>query len=316
VASRDEASTLEAMDLRQLGYFAAVAEELHFGRAAARLYIASPSLSQQIAALERSLGVRLFDRDSRRVALTPAGSALLPQARRLLAAAERLRREAAAHGGATGRPRLVVGVRPGGFGPLTGPLLDAIRATLPDRAHAVRLMPFDRLGTAVASGRVDVLLTFGGAVDAEATRFDALYTDEVVAAVPFHERAVASRAIAAGIATLEPLVADGLVPARLVLGGAPAVGATGAPSTSEELLFRVAYGGEAFAVDGALAAAAPAGVAVLGLGGWAPVVAGIATRDDDDRPLVAAFRTAARAAAPSLLDLLPTARPVELEPVG
>jgi DNA-binding transcriptional LysR family regulator len=172
------------MDLRQLGYFVAVAEELHFGRAAARLYIASPSLSQQIAALERSLGVRLFDRDSRRVALTPAGSALLPQARRLLADAELLRREAAAHGGATGRPRLVVGVRPGGFGPLTGPLLDAIRATLPDHGHAVRLVPFDRLGTAVASGRVDVLLTLGGAVDAEGTRFDALYTDEVVAAVP------------------------------------------------------------------------------------------------------------------------------------
>jgi DNA-binding transcriptional LysR family regulator len=168
VASRAEASTLEAMDLRQLGYFVAVAEELHFGRAAARLYIASPSLSQQIAALERSLGVRLFDRDSRRVALTPAGSALLPQARRLLADAELLRREAAAHGGATGRPRLVVGVRPGGFGPLTGPLLDAIRATLPDHGHAVRLVPFDRLGTAVASGRVDVLLTLGGAVDAEA----------------------------------------------------------------------------------------------------------------------------------------------------
>jgi hypothetical protein len=65
-----------------------------------------------------------------------------------------------------------------------------------------------------------------------------------------------------------------------------------------------------------MAAAAPDGVAVLGLGGSAPVVAGLATRDDDDRPLVTAFRIAARAAVPSLLDLLPTARPAELEPVG
>jgi DNA-binding transcriptional LysR family regulator len=316
VASRDEASTLEAMDLRQLGYFAAVAEELHFGRAAARLYIASPSLSQQIAALERSLGVRLFDRDSRRVALTPTGSALLPQARRLLADAERLRHEAAAHGRATARPRLVVGVRPGGFGPLTGPLLAAIRAALPDLGHAVRLVPFNQLATALARRRADVLLTLGGALDDETTRFDALYADQVLAAVPSHAGSAAAGAIAAGDVTLEPLAADGLVPARLVLADAPAGRAFDAPATSEELLFRVAYGSEAFAVDGAIAASAPDGVTVLELDWTAPVVAGIATRQDDDRPLVTAFRSAARAAVPSLLELLPTARPVELEPVA
>jgi DNA-binding transcriptional LysR family regulator len=304
------------MDLRQLGYFVAVAEELHFGRAASRLYIASPSLSQQVAALERSLGVRLFDRDSRRVALTPAGSALLPQARRLLADAERLRRAAASHGGATGRPRLVVGVRPGGFGPLTGPLLSAIRAALPDLDHAVRLVPFDQLRTALARRRADVVLTLSGAVDAETTRFDALYADQVVAAVPAHAGSAAARAIAAGDVSLEPIAADELVPAWLVWAHAPLGRAVDAPSTSEELLFRVAYGSEAFAVEGATAVGAPDGVTVLELDGMAPVVAGIATRRDDDRRLVTAFRTAARAAVPSLLELLPTARPVELEPVG
>ena len=95
------------MDLRQFQYAVAVADELHFGRAAERLHVAQPSLSRQIRDLERDLGVELFTRTSRHVELTPAGAAFVATAKRAIALAAESRESAvAAANGVQGRVSL------------------------------------------------------------------------------------------------------------------------------------------------------------------------------------------------------------------
>jgi DNA-binding transcriptional LysR family regulator len=99
------------MELRHLRYFVAVAEELHFRRAADRLHVAQPAISEQIRKLEQELGVRLFDRTPRSVALTVAGGALLEEARHVLRHAE-VARQAAQNAGDRATMRLKIGYLP------------------------------------------------------------------------------------------------------------------------------------------------------------------------------------------------------------
>src|SRR3546814_8442832 len=108
------------MELRHLRYFVAVAEELHFGRAAQRLHMAQPPLSQQIRQLEAELGVALFTRTTRQVTLTPAGASYLERARAVLASVAQAGEEAARVAtGAVGRVSL------GFIGSATYPLMPA-----------------------------------------------------------------------------------------------------------------------------------------------------------------------------------------------
>ena len=128
------------MELRHLRYFVAVAEELHFGRAAQRLRVAQPALSQQIKQLERELGTTLLARTKRRVALTEPGRLFLPEARRTLAhaaaAADVARRAAAGEAG-----RLRIGYVDSALWGELPAVLGAYRETHP----AVQLAMLERL---------------------------------------------------------------------------------------------------------------------------------------------------------------------------
>ncbi len=119
------------MELRQLRYFVAVAEEGHFGRAAERLHRSQPPVSLQIAQLERDLGVKLFERSTRQVALTEAGRVFLPKARAILQGLEEAK--AAVGEAALGRRgRLAVGFVSSATLSLLPPALTRFRAQYPD----------------------------------------------------------------------------------------------------------------------------------------------------------------------------------------
>jgi DNA-binding transcriptional LysR family regulator len=147
------------MDLRQLRYFVAVAEELHFSRAAVRLNLAQSALSSQVRALEREVGGPLLQRSTRRVELTPAGEALLSDAIEVLAAAdgalERARALARGEAGA-----LVIGSMGPAGGGLLAPLLARFGSRHPRVRVEVRALDFSDIVAAVRERHVDLAFIY------------------------------------------------------------------------------------------------------------------------------------------------------------
>ena len=144
------------MELRHLRYFVAVAEELHFHRAATRLHISQPPLSQQVRALEREIGVALLARNRRRVTLTAAGAAFLDDARAILAAVDRAaeRAQAIARGS---RGTLSIGfVGSAMFGETLPTILREFRSGHPDVELVLRELPTTVQISSLIGGELDV----------------------------------------------------------------------------------------------------------------------------------------------------------------
>jgi DNA-binding transcriptional LysR family regulator len=164
------------MELRQLRYFVALAEELHFGRAAERLHIVQPAVSQQLRRLEAELGARLIDRSTRRVALTAAGERFLPEARAVLAAAERAREAVA------GSATLRLGTSTG-LGERLPRLLAELARRAPERTVELVRVPMPARLRQVAAGTLDAALVRGAPAH-PGVRLEPLWTDALVVALP------------------------------------------------------------------------------------------------------------------------------------
>ncbi|MER6273369.1 LysR substrate-binding domain-containing protein [Streptomyces sp900105755] len=178
------------LDLRKVRYFAAVAELLHFGRAAERLHIAQPVLSRQIRALEKDLGAELFVRDSHGVTLTDAGHQLLEDARQLLAVADGTRRRVVQ--AARGRRRLVVGFRAGVV--VTG-ALRVFSAGHPDVEVRALRVEWDDQEQLILDGTVDIAYV-RLPVRGEGLELRPLYSEPRVAMLPDRHRLAGKQEIA------------------------------------------------------------------------------------------------------------------------
>ncbi|MCW2640046.1 MAG: hypothetical protein JWP76_2352 [Dactylosporangium sp.] len=181
----DDPCTVDDLELRELRYFVAVAEELNFTRAADRLGMSQPPLSRAIATLERRLGVALLTRSTRHVTLTEAGRILLEQARPVLYAATAATRRAVRAGRSA--PRLVVALKPGADAGLLRDITDRY-ARFGGRppVHVAVSGPGEQLPM-VRDGRADAAL-LRGAVDDPAVDVEPLLAEPRMAVLPVTHR--------------------------------------------------------------------------------------------------------------------------------
>jgi DNA-binding transcriptional LysR family regulator len=175
------------VELRQLRYFVVVAEERNFGRAAQRLRIAQPGLSQQIKALERSLRVRLFDRGGRPIELTAEGEVVLEEARLILELADRME-ERVRRPDRLRKAILKFGGSSFGNGPVVDRVLTVARMRLTDVDLQISLDSTAHNVVALNRRTLDIAFTYVPFESERSPRFLRLGTIDLVLALPQNHR--------------------------------------------------------------------------------------------------------------------------------
>ncbi|HEY0228434.1 MAG TPA: LysR family transcriptional regulator [Mycobacterium sp.] len=177
----DSAPPVVDIDLRLVSYFVMVAEHRHFGRAAAALRVAQPSLSRQIRKLEQQLGVRLLDRTTQGTRLTEAGEVFLPRAKALLRSAT----QAAAQARAVAQPsKIIIGYT---TGLIITPAVRELRREHPDADVQVTHVDWDHARDALVDHRVDALVT-RLPFPTDQLHVTVLYAEPRVVAIPIDHR--------------------------------------------------------------------------------------------------------------------------------
>lgn len=296
------------MDLHQLEAFLAVAEELHFGRAAERLHIGQPPLSRTIKQLERDLGAQLFERTTRSVRLTTAGQALVGPAREVLDGC-RLARSAvrAAGQGETGRVRL------GFAGPSSYLLIGQLARLVRQRQPGIELSL-----QSVTYGLEALRLVIEGAMDLAIVRWGmeppgiasrVVAAEHYVLVVPEGHPLAARGEISMADCRNEPFVSlpadpgssvrDAFIRACYEAGFAPNI-VQAAPDSWTVMALVAAGVGVTFTIDTAVANMPTDGIAVVPLvEGREPSYARLAWRAQDDNPALREVLRASEEALPS-----------------
>ncbi|GAA4882827.1 LysR family transcriptional regulator [Pseudonocardia benzenivorans] len=303
------------LNLHLVRYLVAVVDEGHFGRAAARLYVSAPALSQQVRKLERAVGAELVDRSTHPVRPTEAGARFLAEAREALAAADRAvaavdryRRELAT--------TLRIGFMTASAGPQVRGLIDELRREEPEAVVRLVELPWDRQAASVRDGTVDAALVRPPVTDRAGLRFDLVRHEPRVVALPVRHPLAGRGAVALAELDGEPHVTGDELDPVWVRWWACDPRPSGVPvrygpsvRTMDELL-EVVAAGQAIAITGGFVADSHRhpGVVFVPVSDVEPCPLSLCTRTADRSALVAALRQALRAIRPRRDDPAATSR--------